>query len=75
MRKSAAQRIQNKSYKTRLKNITKKVRAEKDSKEASAALKEAFSVIDKCCKRGVIHKNKAARRKSNLSCHVQSLAS
>ena len=37
------------------------------SNEALELLKKAFSTIDKAVQRGIVHKNKAARKKSRLS--------
>lgn len=36
------------------------------SSEAEGSIKKAFSIIDKAVARGIIHKNKAARKKSRL---------
>jgi small subunit ribosomal protein S20 len=44
----------------------KKIQAAQDKAEAQALLPEVVSVIDKTVKRGVIHKNMAARYKSKL---------
>jgi small subunit ribosomal protein S20 len=38
-----------------------------DSKEAATTLSEAQSNLDKAVKKGIIHKNKAARQKSQLA--------
>jgi len=43
-----------------------KVRAEGGEK-AEKALPEIFSLLDKAVKKGIIHKNKASRKKSKLS--------
>ena len=47
---------------------------EKSKEAASAALTAAQSVIDKASKRGVIHKNSAARKISRLSKMINQLA-
>ena len=41
-----------------------------DAKEAKAAFGSTVSMIDKAAKKGVIHKNTAARYKSRLSARV-----
>jgi len=41
-----------------------------DSKQAKAAFSSTVSMIDKAAKKGVIHKNTAARYKSRLSARV-----
>ncbi|MDU4780449.1 MAG: 30S ribosomal protein S20 [Veillonella sp.] len=41
--------------------------------EAKQALVQATSVIDKAASKGVLHKNTAARKKSNLAAKVNAL--
>ena len=48
------------------KNIEKLIK-EKKKDEAKKLLPSAYSVIDKACKRGVIKKNTASRKKAQLS--------
>ena len=70
-------RLRNKSYKSAVKTLTKTYYnalgeyAANPSDEAKQAvdtsLSAAFSKIDKAVKRGSIHKNAAARRKSKLA--------
>ena len=42
--------------------------------EAAAALKAAPPVIDAMARKGIIHRNKAARHKSRLAAQVKALA-
>jgi small subunit ribosomal protein S20 len=42
--------------------------------EAAAALKAAAPVIDAMARKGIIHRNKAARHKSRLAAQVKALA-
>ncbi|MGM9997814.1 MAG: 30S ribosomal protein S20 [Candidatus Bruticola sp.] len=64
-------RKRNVSVKTRIKNVFKAaaVAIEKDSSAEVLAqsLSTASSVIDKAVAKGIVHKNKAARRKSRLA--------
>jgi small subunit ribosomal protein S20 len=55
-----------KNIKESVKKIEKLVK-EKKQTEAKKLLPEAYSVIDKAAKRGVIKKNTASRKKSRLS--------
>jgi len=55
-----------KAIKESFKGIEKLLR-EKKKDEAKKLLPKAYSVIDKACKRGVIKKNTASRKKSLLS--------
>jgi small subunit ribosomal protein S20 len=59
----------NRSNKTLLRSSLRKLRTaitSGDKNSALAAYRETVSVIDKSVKKGVIHKNNAARRKSRL---------
>ena len=62
-RQTAKRTTQNKDRKTRLKTIFKKALAGQDAEFA----KSVESEYDKAAKTGVIHKNKAARKKSRLA--------
>lgn len=55
-----------KNIKESVKEIEKLVK-EKNKTEAKKLLPKAYSVIDKACKRGVIKKNTASRKKARLS--------
>jgi len=67
VRISEERRKRNKGIKTQIKNITRKIKEEKDSKKAEELLKDAYSIVDKAVKKGVLHKNTAARRKSKFT--------
>lgn len=70
-------RLRNKSYRSAAKTLAKKYQAaleeyaadpsETNKSTVDASLSEAFSKIDKAVKRGALHKNAAARRKSRLA--------
>lgn len=83
--KSAKKRIlvtetkaaRNKAIKSGVKTAIKKVEAAvaaNDKEAAAAALVNAISTIDKAASKGVYHKNNAARKVSNLSKAVNSIA-
>lgn len=75
-KQSEKRRIRNRSRKTRMKGVIKEVETALSSnspEQASQALKEAISVIDKTAQKGVIHKNKAARKISRLTHRVNNL--
>jgi len=56
----------NKANKTRVKTQLKKARAAEGS-DLQKILPETYSVIDRAVRKGVMHKNAAARLKSRLS--------
>ena len=83
--KSAKKRIdvakkrnaRNKSAKSAVKTASRKVEAAiaaNDKAAAQAALVAAVSLIDKTAKKGIYHKNTAARKVSRLSKAVNTLA-
>lgn len=45
-----------------------------DKAQAAAAFKTAVPVIDRMARKGIIHKNKAARHKSRLNARIKALA-
>ena len=57
---------QNLKYKEAMQKAIKAYYKEKDAKKKVKKLSAAFSAIDKTVKINLIHKNKAARLKSNL---------
>jgi small subunit ribosomal protein S20 len=67
--RSRDNRLRNNAVKSRIKTFVKKantVIAAGDSENIAAVVSQAVSVVDNAAKRGVIHKNAAARRKSRL---------
>ncbi|HLO52104.1 MAG TPA: 30S ribosomal protein S20 [Kamptonema sp.] len=70
-------RLQNKAYKSAVKTLMKKYLAAVDTyattptpesmEQVQQRMSEAFSKIDKAVKRGVLHRNNGARKKSRLA--------
>lgn len=70
-------RLRNKSYKSAVKTLMKKCFSVIDSlgsnpttelkQEAAQAMSAAYSKIDKAVKKGVLHPNNGARKKSSLA--------
>ncbi|MBN1578813.1 MAG: 30S ribosomal protein S20 [Chitinispirillaceae bacterium] len=73
-RSSKKANLINRSGRSRIVTATQKVLATTDPSAAQAALQEAVSVLDKSVKSGLIHKNKAANRKSKLARAVKKLS-
>ena len=70
LRQNDKRRVLNLGYKRRMKKIVKEIReliAEKKKKEAEKLLPQAYKIIDKAAKRGVIKENTASRKKSRLT--------
>ena len=69
-RQNELSRLRNKAVRTRVKSTVKDVRSsfeESSNGDVMAKLNAAQSLIDKASKKGVIHKNTAARKISRLS--------
>ena len=68
-RKSARQHMRNKSVKSGVKTYLKKAESSirADGVDAEAAFHTAVSALDRAAKKGVLHANNAARRKSRLA--------
>jgi len=75
-RQALASRAANVAQRSKVRSAVRKVveaiRAGKKS-EATAALKSAAPVIDAMARKGIIHKNKAARHKSRLAGQIKAL--
>ena len=65
-KKTAQNNMIKSAYKTAVKNFEAAV-AEGDVKKAESLFSEATKKIDQACTKGVIVKNTAARKKSNLA--------
>ncbi|OGI45128.1 MAG: 30S ribosomal protein S20 [Candidatus Muproteobacteria bacterium RBG_16_65_31] len=76
-RQAETHRERNAAQRSWLRSEIKKAReavAGGDKAAASTALREAASVIDRMARKGLIHKNAAARYKSGLNVHLRALA-
>ena len=71
VKRSRQRQLRNQAAKSQIKTFLKKTRTliadgTAQSKEIAESVSKTTSVIDKAWKRGIIHKNAAARRKSRL---------
>ncbi len=67
----------NKADKSALKTVLKKYDAALESGDkatAEVAYKAAVTAVDKACKKGLLHKNNAARKKSSMTLKLNKLA-
>ena len=77
-RQNEVRNIRNKSIRTRVKSVTKDVRAaiaEESAEKARIALGEAIPVIDRAAQKGAVHRNTASRKISKLTKQVNALSS
>jgi small subunit ribosomal protein S20 len=69
--------MRNKALRSKVKTVIKKVDAavaENNKESASSALKVAVAEIDRAARKGIFHKNTAARKKSRLALAVNRIA-
>ena len=71
VKRSRVRQLRNQATKSQIKTYIKKSRSliatgAAQPEEVAASVAKTVSVIDKAWKRGIIHKNAAARRKSRL---------
>ncbi len=76
-RRDAEARLRNRANRSTMKTALKKflaVVATGNKAEAQALLPKTLGVVDKACRKGVLHKNAANRYKSRLTLKVNALA-
>jgi len=64
---SAKARSRNRAYRAKVKLAVRNVHEATTPEEANVALKEAVQVLDRAAGKGILHKNRAADKKSRLS--------
>ena len=70
---SAKAYARNRALRSRMRTALKRVRQAPDKAVAETALQAAISTVDRVTRKGIIHKNAAARHKSRLSRLVQTM--
>ena len=73
IRTNEKKRVMNKLTSSRIKSTMKKILETEKLEDAEKNYKEAVALLDKSATRGRIHRNNAARKKSQLTKHVNSL--
>jgi small subunit ribosomal protein S20 len=74
VRQATKRRDRNRYYGKTMRNAIRDLKVIKGQKEAGDKLPDVASQIDKLAKKGIIHKNKAANLKSQLTKRVNALA-
>ena len=70
MKTDAKKRAAHAAVRSRIHGVVKKAVAAATTDQKEIALREAQSVIDTAARKGIIHKNAAARKKSRLNASV-----
>lgn len=73
LRQSEKRRERNKSVRSRIRTGIRKLMETESREEAEEALSELYALLDRAAAKNVMHPNKAARKKSQLARHVESL--
>ncbi len=73
IRSSETKRLRNRYQHKTARNAMKDLKEMNDKKDAEKRLPEVMSMLDKLAKKNIIHENKAANLKSQLSKHVAAL--
>ena len=73
IRQYASRRLRNRYQARTTRNAVKQLKTITDKSEATEQYPKVVSMIDKLARKNVIHKNKAANLKSQLSRHIESL--
>lgn len=74
LRQSEKRRERNKAVRSSVRNLFRRIEQMDDPEEAREALDRLYAELDRAAAKGVIHPNKAARKKSQAASHVESLS-
>ncbi|MBI5214707.1 MAG: 30S ribosomal protein S20 [Ignavibacteriae bacterium] len=72
-RKAIRNQVRNRRDNSIMNTVVKRVTETKELDKAVTALNRAYKILDQLAAKGIIHKNKAARQKSQLKRLVSSL--
>lgn len=74
LRQSEKRRERNKAVRSSVRNLFRRIEQMDDPEEAREALDRLYAELDRAAAKGVIHPNKAARKKSQAASRVASLS-
>lgn len=74
MRQARAHYDRNRAQRSALRTALKRVRTAASAEQAAQAYHTAARLLDRAARRGIIHRNNAARHKSRLAAAVKKLA-
>ena len=73
IRQNAVRRLRNRYQMSTTRTVIKKLRNAENKADAEALLPKTYSMIDRCVKKNLFHRNRAARLKSSLTKHAAGL--
>jgi small subunit ribosomal protein S20 len=74
MRQARRRTVTNRAQRSALRTALKRVRGAANKQDATQAYTAAVQLLDRAARKGLIHKNNAARHKSRLSKYVRTKA-
>ena len=75
VRQSAVRRQRNREHRSRMRTMVKKILHSEDTSTVQSLYPETQAYIDRLANKGIIHRNKAAHYKSQLSLHLNQTVS
>lgn len=73
MRKNEEARQRNRTYRTQMRSLIRKIKEAQSQAAAKEPLQKAIVTLDRLARKGIIHKNNAANHKSRLHKFVSKL--
>ena len=73
IRQEEKRNLRNRTQRSKLKTAIKKVMTATEAETAASAFRESAALLDRMASRDLIHRNKAARKKSQLARQVKSV--
>lgn len=73
LRQNKKRQEANRARRSKLRTLVRKVLESTEKEQAEKNLQEAMSFIDRASTKGILHENTAARKKSRMTRHVNSL--
>ena len=74
VRQSAARRLRNREHRSRMRTMVKKLLQTEDASVAKTLYPETQAYLDRLVTKGIIHRNKSAHYKSQISVHLNKVA-
>lgn len=73
MRQEQKRRAHNRQLRSKMRTLVRKVQTAENKEEGEKHLNSAISYLDRMAVKGIIHKNNAANKKSQLVTYVNNL--
>ncbi len=70
VRQSASRRLRNREHRSRMRTMVRRLMQTEDTSLAQSLYPETQAYLDRLVTKGIIHRNKAARYKAQISRHL-----